>query len=729
LKAATLKYYAQLLFEGLLNSFSQIYFSNGKLLAALLILVTFFDFGAGLAGIIAVFCTQITALVFHFDHKNIREGTYSYNSAMVGVAVGVFYQFNLSLLVLLIITSVLTFFLTIWFFNQLAVKGLPFLSIPFLLVTWLIIIGGKNFSALELQEKSVFTLVAFYPQLFENTTNFITSLPFADILLLYFRSLGAILFQYNDLAGVIIAIGILLNSRISFVLSIYGFVLGFLFYRFMEADFSHLIYSYIGFNFILTAIALGGFFVVASKRSFLLLLFVIPLIALIISGTHGLFQFLGLPLYSLPFNIIVLMVLYALNQRVTASKLHKVYYQHFSLEKNHYKHFNSVERFSSQTYFNISLPIMGFWHVSQGNNGKITHKDDYRYALDFDVADTENKTFKGNGYELKEYYCYNLPVVAVAAGWVVNSIDGVIDNEIKDVNTQQNWGNTVVIKHGEFLFSKLSHLKNGSISVKLGEYVEKGQVIGYCGSSGRSPEPHLHFQMQTTPFVGSKTLLHPIDYYLTKEKEANSYHFHSFDVPKEQDVVCNVNPTPLLSKAFHFIPGQEITVIINNNKTTKWEVFVNSLNQSYIYCHETNAIAYFVNNGVVFYFTDYYGANNTMLHHFYKSAHKVLLGYYEGVELVDKLLISDTFNKPLNMVHDLTAPFFHYLTSKYHFTFTSIDNEHSSSEIEFATTVKGNFGNKTIFSSNYQFKIDQNNIEFQLLNHSKSLKIVLCKSI
>lgn len=724
----TAKYYTQLLWEGLLNSFSQIYFSNGKMLAILLVVVTFFDVGGGLAGVLAILATQLTALLFNFDHKNIREGTYSYNSAMVGVAIGIFYQFNFSLIVLLVISSILTFLFTVWFLNHFAAKGLPFLSIPFLLVTWLIIIGGINFSALELQEKAELTLVTFFPQLFENTTNFITTLPFADVLILYFRSLGAILFQYNDLAGVVIALGILINSRISFLLSLYGFVLGFLFYRFMEADFSHLIYSYIGFNFILTAIALGGFFIVASSRSFLLLMFVIPLIAFIISGTHGLFQIFGLPLYSLPFNIIVLTVLYALNQRGETQKLHKVYIQHFSPEKNHYKHFNTVNRFSGQTYFNISLPVMGFWRISQGYNGKITHKDDYQFALDFDVTDTENKTYKKNGYELEDYYCFNLPVIAPASGWVVAVIDGIEDNAIKDVNLQQNWGNTIVIKHGEYLFSKLSHLKNKSILVTKGEYVYKGQVIAYCGSSGRSPEPHLHFQIQKSPFVGAKTLMHPIDYFLTKTND--SLQFHSFDVPKEQVEVCNINATPLLSKAFHFIPGQEICVTTNGNETIKWEVFANSLNQTYIYCHKSKALAYFVNNGTLFYFTDYYGVNNTMLHHFYKASHKVLLGYYSGIEIYDKLLISDTFKKPLNILHDFTAPFFHYLTSNYYFSFVSIDNEHSPSEIHFTTTIKGKIMKKTIITSTYRLKItDTNEMEFSLMKKDLIFKAILCKNI
>jgi urea transporter len=286
------KYYAKLIIEGILNSFSQVYFSNSKVLGFILLIVSFFDLGAGIAAILSIFICQLTALLFNFDHKNIKEGTYTYNSAMVGVAIGIFYQFNFSLIILLALSAVLTFFLTVWFMNHLAAKGLPFLSIPFLLVTWLIILGGKNFSALELHEKTVLSLENYFPILFTSVTDFITHLPFADLFYLYFRSLGAILFQYNDLAGIIISIGLLIHSRISFVLSIFGFVLGFLFYRFMEADFSQLIYSYIGFNFILTAIALGGFFIVASKRSYFLLLFSIPLIALIISGIYGISQFL-----------------------------------------------------------------------------------------------------------------------------------------------------------------------------------------------------------------------------------------------------------------------------------------------------------------------------------------------------------------------------------------------------------------------------------------------------
>lgn len=49
----------------------------------------------------------------------------------------------------------------------------------------------------------------------------------------------------------------------------------------------------------------------------------------------------------------------------------------------------------------------------------------------------------------------------------------------------------------------LCHFQNGSIKVKAGDRVTRGQPLGLCGNSGNSSEPHLHIHLQTTPKFGA----------------------------------------------------------------------------------------------------------------------------------------------------------------------------------------------------------------------------------
>lgn len=719
----TLKEKFNLFGNGLVNSYSQIFFSNSKVLGILLLIISFFDFGAGFSGVLSVLVCQITAHLFNFNKDMIYDGSYSYNSLMVGVALGVFYELNWSIFALISIVSILTFFITIWFYGNLSKKGLPFLSLPFLFSIWIVILGAKNFSALELLPKETLSLKLYYPEIFDFITLSIEKLPFHNVIYLYLRSLGAIFFQYNDLAGLIIAVGILCFSRISFLLSVFGFIIGYGFYMVFEGDFSQLIYSYIGFNFILTAMSLGGFFIVPSRKSFLLLLFAIPSIALLISGLHSLFTYFQLPLYSLPFNILVILFLYAMYSRSKASGIEIVTLQQYSPEMNHYKHFNSISRFKTNTYYHLALPVMGNWHISQGHNGGITHLGDWQYAWDFDVLNDDNETFRKPGFNTNDYYCYDLPVIAPAAGHVVEIVNTVEENIIGQVNMKENFGNTIIIKHGEGFYSKLSHLKKDSFKVAVGDYITKGSILARCGSSGRSPEPHLHFQLQATPFIGSKTLIYPIAYYLSNEE--NGVRFNAFSIPKEGEKVMNIQTTAILQEAFGLIPGKIMHYSFEGVEY-KWEVFTNAYNYTYIYCYKTKSIAYFVNDGTLFYFTDFHGSRSSLLFHFYTGAHKVLLGHYKNIKLKDKLLPYGFFNPLLSAIHDFTAPFFHYCKVRYHFEFQSCDNDHRPSKIEFKTTCNALVFGKKVRQKQYQFTIENGQIKKIEIIENNQIKIAEC---
>jgi len=74
---------------------------------------------------------------------------------------------------------------------------------------------------------------------------------------------------------------------------------------------------------------------------------------------------------------------------------------------------------------------------------------------------------------------YGTPVYAVANGTV--SCAGY----------QGGWGNEIRIKHPSGLSSQYAHL--ASMSVRSGQTVRKGQIIGRVGSTGRSTGAHLHF--------------------------------------------------------------------------------------------------------------------------------------------------------------------------------------------------------------------------------------------
>src|SRR5947208_4663184 len=56
--------------------------------------------------------------------------------------------------------------------------------------------------------------------------------------------------------------------------------------------------------------------------------------------------------------------------------------------------------------------------------------------------------------------------------------------------------NLLVIQHRTNVFSVLAHFQRGSVAVKAGDRVQRGQLLGKCGNSGNSSEPHLHYHRQ-----------------------------------------------------------------------------------------------------------------------------------------------------------------------------------------------------------------------------------------
>jgi len=79
---------------------------------------------------------------------------------------------------------------------------------------------------------------------------------------------------------------------------------------------------------------------------------------------------------------------------------------------------------------------------------------------------------------------YGTPIYAAAEGTVIKSVTGGYNG---------GYGNYVEIKHPNGTRTLYAH--NSQNTVAVGEYVSRGQVIAYMGSTGRSTGPHVHFEV------------------------------------------------------------------------------------------------------------------------------------------------------------------------------------------------------------------------------------------
>lgn len=655
--------------EGILNSYSQVFFARNRSFAVFLLVVTFFDPVMGFCGIISIIISNIFAWSLGFSKETIQSGDFGFNSLLVGLGLGFYYAPTFELLILLIVGALISFLFTVVVSGVLYKYSLPFLSIPFLLALWALILSSRNFTNLEISERGVYTLNELYATGSGTLVKFYQILKqgyLPEIIRIYFNSLGAILFQFNILSGILIAIGLLIYSRIAFLFSFISFASAYYFYQLLGADITTLSYYYIGFNFILSGIALGGFFLVPSKSSILWTILLVPMLMILTSSLGSLFSTYQLGIYSLPFNIVVISFLFVLKLRKDPFGPKEVMVQHYSPEHNLYHSLSGKDKFKNYRPIAISVPVFGEWTISQAHNGAHTHRGEWKNAWDFVLEDKLGNQYKNEGKYQEDYLCFGKPIIAPADGEIEYIVDDIDDNLIGDTNLIQNWGNSVIIKHGYQLYSQLSHLKKGSIKVKIGDKVKSGEILATCGNSGRSPEPHLHFQIQTTPFLGSKTLKYPLSNYALNKNEDLDFEF--FNYPQKGDIIKRTESDQLLHYAFHFLPGQVLKFEIKKEQKTwmeSWEVRTDYYNNSYLKCLDTNSNAYFHNDGTLFYFTQFEGNKRSLLYSFFLGAFRVVQSAQTNLELTDEIPLHLYLSAKHRIIHDFVAPIYPYMKAKY----------------------------------------------------------------
>jgi murein DD-endopeptidase MepM/ murein hydrolase activator NlpD len=168
------------------------------------------------------------------------------------------------------------------------------------------------------------------------------------------------------------------------------------------------------------------------------------------------------------------------------------------------------------------FPLKGVWYAGNGPTFYTAHRWALpeEFGFDFIQLGTGSSSHSGDGTHFGDFYAYGQPVMAAADGRVKAVVDNISENpkalrqpaetgeayghrlqemqaELLEKGTVA--GNYVLIENGDNVYSLYAHLRPTSITVKAGDKVTSGQIIGSLGSSGNSTEPHLHFQVCDRP--------------------------------------------------------------------------------------------------------------------------------------------------------------------------------------------------------------------------------------
>jgi urea transporter/murein DD-endopeptidase MepM/ murein hydrolase activator NlpD len=601
--------------DSILLSYSSIIFSRRRSVGAIVLLATFNEPLAGFTGLIGVVIALIFSRLMHFPPELWRQGFLSFNALLCSL--GVSFLFSLTVptaplyFLLLIAVSIISVIATVSLHGIFrAYLALPILSVPFIIVAFGLCL--------------VTVFITGHP-----LAPPVSSLIFPDpswmnhFAAMSFKSLGNLFFQNNCWAGVLVALALLVESRLSFILALMGITEGLLLLDVLTYGEGERFMGAFGFNFALTGMILGGVFLVPSIASFLYAALGIGFCVFLCAGFDSMLTGFHIPPLAIPFNIAALTMIYVLRFRTQISSPFVIDFTPGSPEQNLEYHLNRLQRYGYSSSISMRLPFLGKWTVTQPPDSEPTHQPPWQHAWDFEVTDANWKTFRNAGTELTDYFAYDLPVVAPADGTIVQAMNDVPDNPVGQFNAKQNWGNFIILSHGQNIYSLLSHLRSGSISVKPYELVKQGQLLGRCGNSGRSPVPHLHFHVQRQPHINSPTCPSQFVHYL--EESAGRDTFRLGGSPTQNQKLQNFTGNESLTSLLPFSVGQELSFDVklrDREFRESWKVQIDFYSNLFIESNQ-GAKLYFWMSGGIFNAVSFFGSRDCALFGFFLAGSRI----------------------------------------------------------------------------------------------------------
>lgn len=517
---------------------------------SVLALLTFLEPNVGVVGLIGAVCAWYAGQVAGADAS--ERPVCVFNGLLTGLYVAHVWVAGASVIALAVLGGVFSGWLAV-VLGRLAwsLVRLPILSLPFAFVAMLTSAAGGSLSTLSLN-----SYVAPFELLGVQADKFLSAF-------------GNLYFIPNPLVGLFVLALLLLFSRYYIVVAILGYTSAMAWLKLLGAVPEHLASTGWGSNAILAALLVGGLFARPSLLTAALATLAAVIAAWLSLALGRILDVAHLVPFSAPFVLAAWIVLYAVVRNARMTNSFNLSLPDFP-ERSYERAQISRARVGDPGSVSLALPFMGTWTVSQGVSGQHTHRGSWRHALDFIVMKSD-RSFANKGNRLEDFYCYSLPVLSPAYGQVWRVVNDVPDNIPGTVNVAANWGNCVVIRLYDGKFALVAHLKPWSVTVFPGAWVKPGDIVGYCGNSGRSPQPHIHLHLQagdepeapTVPFNMASVLV-------SEQGEAARYELTV--VPKENSTL--VSAIEGNARPFYLLAGRGLryTVAHNENITADWSL-------------------------------------------------------------------------------------------------------------------------------------------------------------
>ena len=176
---------------------------------------------------------------------------------------------------------------------------------------------------------------------------------------------------------------------------------------------------------------------------------------------------------------------------------------------------------STESAIVVSPPLRGDWIAGDSVNNRkdAAHRRAVlvdnghawlaqRYAIDwvqYRTVDDVRTTWKGPEDKNDSFFCYDQPIYSVAAGKVFDTADGLPENVPHSgkyaipIDFNNAAGNHVVVEIAPNRYVLYAHMRPGTVTVKVGDIVKAGDLLGHVGNTGSSTEPHLHMHIDDQP--------------------------------------------------------------------------------------------------------------------------------------------------------------------------------------------------------------------------------------